>query len=97
MSALAVSASRLTVELPMGFRDAQGTHPTQAEVRAATGADALTIAMTPEYNEHPNSPVYTLLLLGRCVTRIGDNTVVTLSHVLTLHAIEDDDGSGPGG
>ncbi len=77
---------RRSVELPVGFRDAKGSIHRTAEVRAVTGADELYIGMSREYNQHPNDMVYKLLLLGRCVTRIGEESVVTLSDVQQLHA-----------
>ena len=51
-----------------------------------TGLDEMYIGMSREYNEHPNDMVYKLLILGRCVTRLGDNTAVTLHDIQQLHA-----------
>ena len=81
-----IPSYRMTVELPVGFKDRNGLHQRVAEVRAVTGADELYIGMSREYNEHPNDMVYKLLLLGRCVSRLGDNIIVTLSDVQKLHA-----------
>lgn len=77
---------RMTVELPVGVKDRAGKVSKVAEVRAVTGADELYIGMSREYNEHPNDMVYKLLLMGRCVVRLGDNTTVSLSDVQALHA-----------
>ena len=77
---------RLSVELPVGFRDRKGDRRNVAEVRPITGADEMYIGMSREYNEHPNDMVYKMLLVGRCTTRLGDETVVTLADVQKLHA-----------
>lgn len=77
---------RMTVELPVGVRNRNGSWDRTAEVRAVTGADEMYIGMSREYTEHPNDQVYKLLLLGRCVTRLGDNSVVALSDIQQLHA-----------
>ncbi|MCB9780828.1 MAG: hypothetical protein H6742_19830 [Alphaproteobacteria bacterium] len=86
MASPEIPSYRMTVELPVGFLDPKGTRQTAAEVRAVTGADELYIGMSREYTEHPNDMVYKMLLLGRCVTRLGDETIVTLSNVQQLHA-----------
>ena len=57
-----------------------------AEVRAVTGGDELFIGMSPEYNKHSNDFVYKTLLLSRCVTRIGEKTMITLTDIRKLHA-----------
>ena len=76
---------KMEIELPVGMK-VDGTLYKDAEVRAVTGADEMYIGMSREYNEHPNDMVYKMLLLGRCVTRIGPNTIVTPSDVQQLHA-----------
>lgn len=81
-----VPVYRLTVELPVGFKDRSGAVSRVAEVRAVTGVDEMHIGMSREYNEHPNDMVYKLLLLGRCVTRLGDFAQVTLADIQRLHA-----------
>jgi len=77
---------RLKVELPVGFLNRKAERQTVAEVRPVTGADEMYIGMSREYNEHPNDMVYKMLLVGRCTTQLGDETVVTLSDVQRLHA-----------
>lgn len=86
MSNTPVPSYRLAVELPVGFMDSKGERQNAAEVRAVTGGDELYIGMSREYNEHPNDLVYKMLLLSRCVTRLGDNSMVTISDVQRLHA-----------
>lgn len=76
------------VELPVGFRDAEGNVVTEAEVRAVTGGDEFYIGMSPEYRRSPNDLVYKTLLLSRCVTRIGDRKAISLSDVNNLHAAD---------
>lgn len=88
MSAFEVPSYRMTVELPVGFKDRDGKLQRVAEVRAVTGADEMYIGMAREYNEHPNDMVYKLVLLGRCVTRLGDQVQVTLADVQRLHAAD---------
>ena len=77
--------SRMSVTLPVGF-ESGGQHYDTAEVRAVTGADELYIGMSREYNQNPNDMIYKMLLLGRCVTRLGEENIVTLSDVQQLHA-----------
>jgi len=86
MTMIEIPTYRMTCELPVGFKDRDGKLYKTAEVRAVTGSDELYIGMSREYNEHPNDMVYKLLLLGRCVTRLGNNAIVTLSDVQQLHA-----------
>ncbi len=86
MPVMEIPSYRMTVELPVGFKDEKGTLQKVAEVRAVTGADELYIGMSREYNEHPNDMVYKLVLLGRCVTRLGDIPVVSMADVQRLHA-----------
>lgn len=81
-----VPTYRMTVELAVGVKQRDGTISRTAEVRAVTGLDEMYIGMSREYNEHPNDMVYKLLLLGRCVTRLGDQTVVSLGDIQQLHA-----------
>jgi hypothetical protein len=78
--------TRLTVELPVGFQDRAGVLQRTAEVRAATGADEMFIGMSREYNQYPNEMVYKMLLLARCVTRLGEATSVSLADIQALHA-----------
>lgn len=77
---------RATVELPIGIKNGDGTVDRMAEVRAVTAPDEMYVGMSREYNEHPNDMVYKLLLLARCVIRLGDRTQVSLSDIQTLHA-----------
>ena len=86
MGTMEIPIPRMSVELPVGFKDEHGTHHRIAEVRAVTGADEMYIGMSREYNEHPNDMVYKMVLLGRCVTRLGDNNLVTFADVSRLHA-----------
>lgn len=81
-----VPSYRMTVQLPVGFNDKVGALQKVAEVRAVTGADELFIGMSREYNQYPNDMVYKMLLLGRCVTRLGDNAVVSHADVQQLDA-----------
>ncbi|MDP2313226.1 MAG: hypothetical protein Q8P41_10000 [Pseudomonadota bacterium] len=81
-----IPSYRMTVELPVGFKDKIGAVQRLAEVRAVTGADEMFIGMSREYNQYPNDMVYKMLLLGRCVTRLGDNAIVSLTDVQQLHA-----------
>ena len=77
------------IELPVGFKDpASGEVVTDAEVRAVTGGDEFYIGMSPEYRRSPNDLVYKTLLLARCVTRIGEKTMISLSDINGLHAAD---------
>lgn len=78
--------ARLTVDLPVGFQDRSGKVQQTAEVRAATGADEMSIGMSREYNQYPNEMVYKMLLLARCVTRLGESGTVSLADIQALHA-----------
>lgn len=76
------------VELPVGFKTADGEVVREAEVRAVTGGDEFYIGMSAEYRRSPNDLVYKTLLLARCVTRLGDRRAISLSDVNSLHAAD---------
>ena len=80
------ASDREPVALPVGLEDTTGQLMRDAEVRAVTGGDELFIGLSPEYNKHGNDLVYKTLLLSRCVTRIGEKTVITLTDIRKLHA-----------
>ena len=86
MADLQIPTYRMTLELPVGIRSADGTADRTAEVRAVTGADEFYIGMSPEYNKYPNDMVYKTLLLSRCVTRLGDRTAISITDIQKLHA-----------
>lgn len=78
---------RQQVLLPVGFEDPISGKLTQdAEVRAVTGGDEMSIGMSSQYNRYANDLIYKTLLLSRCITRLGDRTTITLSDVQSLHA-----------
>jgi len=76
---------RERVELPVGFLDSAGKLVKEAEVRAVTGGDEFAIGMAPEYNRNPNDLVYKMLLLARCVTKLGERTMIALPEIQKLH------------
>ncbi|GDX78695.1 hypothetical protein LBMAG42_05060 [Deltaproteobacteria bacterium] len=78
--------TRAIVELAVGVKNADGSVNRIAEVRAVTAADELHIGMSPQYNQHPNDLVYKLLLVCRCVTRLGDREALMLSDIQALDA-----------
>ena len=80
------ASHREPVALPVGLEDTTGQLMREAEVRAVTGGDELFIGLSPEYNKHGNDLVYKTLLLSRCVTRIGEKSVITLTDIRKLHA-----------
>lgn len=86
MPPLEVPSHSATVELPVGVKNGDGTVDRTAEVRAITTVDEMNVGMSREYNEHPNDLVYKLLLLGRCVIRLGDRKQVSLTDIQALHA-----------
>lgn len=78
---------RERLELPVGYEDpVSGAVWTDAEVRAITGSDELSVGTSGEYNRHPNDLVYKNLMLARTVVRIGERTLVTLDDIRRLHA-----------
>lgn len=85
MPVIEVPSFHVSVVLPVGFKDTFGRVSHVAEVRAVTREDELSIGMAREYEQHPNDAVYKLLLLARCVTRLGELTPVTLSDIQQLH------------
>lgn len=85
MSESKLPTHRERVELPVGFLDSSGKLVKDAEVRAVTGGDEFAIGMSPEYNRSPNDLVYKTLLLARCVTKLGERTMVALPEVQKLH------------
>jgi len=81
------ASHREVVELPVGFEDpTTGEIFKEAEVRAVTGGDELSVGMSPQYNRHPNDLVYKTLLLARTVVRIGTRTPLTVEDIKRLHA-----------
>lgn len=81
-----LASHRETVKLPVGFEDQiSGDVLHEVEVRPVTGADELWIGMSPEYNRSPNDLVYKTLLLSRCITRLGERAMVSISDVQRLH------------
>jgi hypothetical protein len=89
MTGLKFPDHRETLDLPVGFKE-PGTDDVvkTAEVRAVTGGDEFYIGMSPEYRRSPNDLVYKTMLLARCVTKLGDQTTVSVSDINKLHAAD---------
>ena len=79
------NSDRRTVPLPVGHIDASGEMHTTAEVRPITGADEYRVGLSKEYTARPIDSVYEMLMLSRCVTKLGSRTQVTLSDIEQLH------------
>jgi len=79
------NSDRRTVPLPVGHIDAYGEMHTTAEVRPITGADEYRVGLSKEYTARPIDSVYEMLMLSRCVTKLGSRTQVTLSDIEQLH------------
>ncbi len=78
---------RESVTLPVGYEDpASGQLWHDAEVRAITGADELSVGTSSDYNRHPNDLIYKNLILARTVCRIGARTLITLDDVRRLQS-----------
>ena len=87
MSGAKPVSHREEVTLPVGFEDpATGELFKDAEVRAVTGGDELSVGLAPEYNRSPNDLVYKMLILSRTIVRLGKKTNITVSDVKRLHA-----------
>ena len=80
---------RETVWLPVGYEDPASSQIWQeAEVRAITGGDELSVGTSQDYNRHPNDLIYKNLMLARCVCRIGERALVTLDDIRRLQAAD---------